>query len=87
MGLGLGRGGSLEGGAVSPAGRVADEEGPLISRVAVVGAIVEIGMMSLSAGDTGDDTGDISGVAGSSVAASPSVFDRIPRERREVGHG
>ena len=55
-------------------GRVADNEGPLIPAAAVE-AVVDIGT-SLSAGGTGDDIGDISGVVGSNVAASPPVFDR-----------
>ena len=87
MGLGLGKGGSPEGGVVRrPTGRVADDEGegPLIPILVVVKPVVGVvGSLSAAGGGTGDDMGDISGVVGSRVAASPPVFDRTPREREE----
>ncbi len=67
------------------AGRVADEEGPLIPAavvpVVVVEPVIGIGELPSAGGGTGDDVGDTSGVVGSRVAASPPVLDRTPRER------
>ena len=66
-----------------PVGKVADDEGPLIS--AVVEAVVETGR-SLSVGVKGEDPGDISGIEVSNVdglGSSPPVLERVPIERGE----
>ena len=58
---------------------------------AVESAIRIVGSLSAVEGGMADDMGDISGVVGSRVAASPPVLDRTPRERErervKVGGG